>query len=178
MKKCLFLIDVQYGFVSDETEYVLERIDSLINSGTFDYVIASKFINIENSPYMKFLNWMQLVNDEETRVYEPVSERADIIIEKNIYTAITQDVIEFLKTNKIEKIFLAGIDTDCCVLKTAVDFFEIGIKSFVLEHYSASNGGKVSHEAALTVLKRLIGEDSIIVGDIRENKCNLDITNF
>lgn len=53
---------------------------------------------------------------------------------------------------------MAGIDTDCCVMKTALDLFEIGIKPIVLSHYCASTGGNNIHLAALDMLKRNIGE--------------------
>ncbi|MEN8907721.1 MAG: isochorismatase family protein [Clostridiales bacterium] len=167
IKKCLFLIDVQYGFISGKTEYVLPRINNLMNRKDFDFIIASKFINTKNGPYVKYMNWHRLMDEKETKLYEPIEEKADLIIEKNIYTGIGNEVLKFIKNNNIDKIYLAGIDTDCCVLKTAVDFFEFGIRSYVLEYYSASNGGLESHQAALTVLRRLIGEDSIIRGQLK-----------
>jgi nicotinamidase-related amidase len=166
MKTCLFLIDVQYGFISDKTRYILKRLDSILDSSLFDYIIASKFINAENSPYMKYMNWFGLTEAKDIKLYEPIESKAKLIIEKNIYTGVNDESLNYFKTNNITKIYLAGIDTDCCVLKTAVDLFELGIQPNVLEYYSASNGGQKSHEAALTVMNRLVGYNSIIRGNI------------
>ncbi len=52
------------------------------------------------------------------------------------------------------------------MLKTAADLFELGIRAYVLADYSASNGGKSSHDAALRVLQRMIGYSAVIKGEL------------
>lgn len=165
-KKCLYLIDVQNGFISNNTKHILTRIDKLLKSNYFDYIIASKFINYENSPYVKYLNWNKFMDDNDIMLYKPIEEKANLIVEKNKYTSLTNDVLNYLSDNNLKEIYLAGIDTDCCVLATAISFFENDIKPYVLEYYSASNGGNDGHKSALTVLKRLIGEISIVKGSL------------
>lgn len=59
------------------------------------------------------------------------------------------------------KVYLAGVDTDCCVLTTATSLFENNIRPIVLTKYCASNGGPQSHEAGILCLKRLIGEKQL-----------------
>lgn len=61
-----------------------------------------------------------------------------------------------------ESLFICGIDTDCCVISTAVNLFEIGIRPIVLTQYCASNGGESSHQATLTCLGRLIGSHHLV----------------
>lgn len=43
MKSCLFVIDVQNGFVSQSTEYVVERIETLLKQSLFDHVVFTRF---------------------------------------------------------------------------------------------------------------------------------------
>lgn len=161
MGKCIMIIDVQKGFISPETEYVVERIEGLLQRESFDKVIATQFINAEESPYRRFIKWNKLSEPPETDVHEVVAKNADKIFTKNVYSAANSEVLAYLKRNKIDEIFLAGIDTDCCILKTAADFFEKNMDAKVLAYYTASNGGKESRYAAMRVLKRMIGEEQI-----------------
>lgn len=162
MGRCLMLIDVQKGFISQETEYVVGRIKDLLKREHFDLVIGTQFVNAEGSPYRRFIKWEKLSGPPETDVADVVTENAEKVFVKNVYSAVNNDVLAYLKKNKITEIFLAGIDTDCCILKTAADFFERGMDAKVLAYYTASNGGKESRYAAIRVMKRMIGEGQII----------------
>ena len=95
-----------------------------------------------------------------------MQESADYVTEKSLYSACTDQGVELLNQLGVTEAYIAGIDTDCCVLKTALDLFERGIRPIVLTHFCASNGGPESHAAAITVLERNIGEPQIIKGDV------------
>jgi len=166
MPKCLLLVDVQEGFISDKTRSVLPKIADLIDSGLFDFIVATQFINAEGSPYRRFLNWHRLANSPEIDLWSTVAENANLVIKKNTYTSVCDELLDFLKNNDIHEVYIAGIDTDCCVLKTAVDLYEAGIRPYVLSCYSASNGGQKSHDAAILVLSRMIGDNSIVKNKI------------
>jgi len=162
MGRCLMIIDVQIGFVSPKTDYVIDRIKDLLEKEHFDNIIATQFVNEEGSPFRRFIKWEKLSGPPDTDVLDIVKEKAERIFVKNIYSAANDEILEFLKKNKVTEIFLSGIDTDCCILKTATDFFEMGMDAKVLSYYTASNGGKESRYAAVRVLKRMIGEGQII----------------
>lgn len=162
MKSCLFVIDIQNGFISEKTAHVQARILSLLEQDLFDYVLFTRFLNTTDSPYVRYLGWNKLVSEEERELVDSVKPYAKTVFNKTTYTAINQETLSFIKHNNIEIAFVLGIDTDCCVLNTAVDLFENNIRPYVLEYYSASNGGGKSHESAIVVLNRLVGRDSII----------------
>ena len=176
MKRCLLLIDVQKGFVSAETEYAVERIEGLLRrklpgrypdaavpDGTvFDEMIATQFVNAENSPFRRFIGWNKLSGPPETDVLGFVRENADRVFVKNVYSAVNDELLSYLEEKEMAEVFLAGIDTDCCVLKTAADLFERNIDAKVLAYYTASNGGRGNRYAAIRVLKRMIGAGQII----------------
>ena len=63
------------------------------------------------------------------------------------------------KENEIEEIHLCGFDTEACVLKTALDFFENNYNVKVLEDYTMSNSGLEYHNWALNILRKLIGKE-------------------
>ena len=57
----------------------------------------------------------------------PINTSNNLIIEKGIYSAMNNQLCDYLKENSIEEIHLCGIDTECCALKTAFDLFEKNI---------------------------------------------------
>ena len=162
----LLVVDVQNGFVSDNTAYVVPKIVQLLSTNKFSRVAFTQYFNAESSPYEKFLQWFKLKTDGEQALVDAIVPFAHIVFRKDVYTAINSEMRAFLADNNIDTVYVAGIDTDCCVLTTAVDLFQIGIRPLVLADYCASNGGPESHAAALRVLVRLIGEKQIHRGSI------------
>lgn len=155
--KCLFIIDVQNGFVSNKTKMVLPKIEQLMNNFDEGFIIATQFINTEDSGFTDIMHWSRLKTAPETDLIPFVKGKATYVIQKPTYSACTDETMRLLLQNNITEAYIAGIDTDCCVLATAISLFEHNIRPVVLEQYCASNGGDVSHQAAITVLERTIG---------------------
>jgi nicotinamidase-related amidase len=84
------------------------------------------------------------------------------IIEKSIYTCVTDTFLAALDELDIAEIHIVGVDTDICVSKCAVDLFERDRTPFVLAKYCASYAGPDIHEAALKIIARYIGESQVI----------------
>ena len=57
---------------------------------------------------------------------------------------------------------MCGIDTDACVLKTALDLFENNYDVKVIEDCSMSHSGIEYHNSAINMLKKLIGNQNVI----------------
>ncbi len=164
MKSCLLVVDVQNGFITKDTEHVLPKLLDLCSLDFFDHLAFSKFKNIAGGPYQSILKWHKLTTSEETEIHSSLKPYAALVFEKNIYTCVSDSFIDYLRINRIDTVFIAGIDTDCCVLTTSVDLFQNNFIPYVLADYCASTGGKISHNSAITVLKRLIGENQVIKG--------------
>lgn len=167
--KCLFVIDVQNGFVSDKTKSILPQLEQLM--GDFDgEIIATQFINTADSGFTNIMHWGRLKTTPEIDLIPFVKEKATHIVQKAIYSACTDEVMQLLMENNISEAYISGIDTDCCVLATAISLFEHNIRPIVLSRYCASNGGIVSHQAAITVLERTIGLEQICSDSYYSNK--------
>lgn len=160
ISSALIVIDVQKGFISDKTEYVLPIIKEYIYEFKGDCIIATQFVN-EGGGFESILHWNRLKDSPEIEVLDFVVEKSDYVVKKNLYSACSEEIIGILEENNIQEVYLIGIDTDCCVLKTAIDLFEMNKRPVVVARCCASNGGKESHEAALKVLSRTIGEAQI-----------------
>lgn len=124
MNSCLIVIDVQNGFVNQKTEFVVKRIQTLLQQKRFDYTLFTQFKNLPQSPYRSILNWDRLSKFEEQDLAPEMKPYAKYVFSKDIYSSLTGEVLHFLKLHQIKEVHLLGIDTDCCVLKTAVDLFE------------------------------------------------------
>jgi len=161
MKDCLVIVDVQNGFLSDKTCEVPDKILELLKKKKFNHIVGTKFVNVEGSPYTELMGWRGLMDDNSRQVNKIVVENCEKIFTKTIYSCFTKEFESYLKDNHIEKLFFLGIDTDCCVLKSATDCFERNIPFEVLINYCASNGGMESHNAAIRVMQRTIGEKTI-----------------
>lgn len=169
MKKILIVVDIQNGFVRyEQTKNVAKKIIDLVNKNIFDEVIATRFINREGSQYTKFIGWHRLINEPDICLIDEL--KPNYVVDKNVYTCVNDNFLAFLKEindGEIPKhIFIVGVDTDCCVLKTSIDLFEHFIMPIVLTNYCDSNGGPESHFAALKVMERTIGTKCIVSGDV------------
>lgn len=160
----LLVVDVQNGFVSEATSHVVGEIRDLIQEHEFDQVVFTRYINKEGGPYTRFLNWKRLMAPPETDIVSELRPFAKTVIEKCVYTAWGAELAALIREHSTSTVYIAGIDTDCCVLTSATDLFQQGIKPMVLLNYCASNGGPRSHDAAAVVLTRLIGDAQILRG--------------
>ncbi|WP_217625364.1 isochorismatase family protein [Bifidobacterium sp. SO1] len=88
--------------------------------------------------------------------------RADIILDKHAYVNAT-DILDH--ANPDHPIYLAGADTDVCVLENAAALFEQGVDVRVLYDLTYTNGGAEAYANALRLLGRTIGRDQIIRGE-------------
>ena len=159
----LVIIDVQKGFINDWTRHIPEAVETLQRD--FDYVIATKFINPDPSPFRTFIGWTRFAQDAPTDTDLAFMPRDDsVIIEKTLYTA-APDIISFTQEKQISEVSLCGIATDNCILKTAIDLFESSIRPVILADYCASHGGPDAHNAGLLLLRRMVGTDQVITAN-------------
>lgn len=170
MKNILIVIDMQNGFARREnTEQLARSIAELIEHEIFDSVIATRFLNGNDSIYEKILGWNRLKTPEDQKLCSEIAPHVDFVADKFIYNCVTPSFLQ--KINQLnggsapEKVYLVGADTDCCVLTIATALFERGIRPIVLTSYCASNGGDESHNAGILCMKRLIGRNQL--SDIR-----------
>ena len=159
MKKLLLVIDVQNDFINDNTKNTLIKIKELVNSNNFDLVAFTRFINDEDSIWYKKLNYKGCMTKEQQKIV--IDTENNKIFDKKIYTAVNDELKDYIRENDISEIYLCGFDTDACVQKTAIDLFEQNYEVYVLKDYCMSHRGEELHNIIIDNLKRLIGIDSI-----------------
>lgn len=157
--KILVVIDLQRAFINSNTEYLVRRIEDLVNSGKFDKIIFTKFINYEDSIYTSKLGYNRCISYDDQSIM--IDTRDNIVINKYVYTAYNDEFINNINKDS-DIIYLCGIDTECCVLKTSFDLFENGYDVKVLKEYSGSTHGEESNNYMLEVIGRSIGKGNVI----------------
>lgn len=160
IKKALLIVDVQNGFINEKTKHIPALVEKL--QCNYEFVIATRFINLPDSPYRRLIKWEHLSpNTEEIELaFRP--KEGTIIIDKYIYSCIDEHFMLLLKEKGITVVDICGIDTDICVTKCAVDLFERNITPYVLKDYCATHADMDVQEAALVILARYIGKSQIV----------------
>lgn len=163
MPQPLLVVDVQVGFVNEFTRHIPGRIRTLIERGRFDPVLFTRFVNDPDSPYQRFLGWRACAAPPETDLAPEVAPfaRPETTFTKPGYAGISDELRAYLRERAYDQVAIVGIDTDMCVLKIALDVFDLGIKPRVLVDCCASTSGLQSHLAGLAVLARNIGADQL-----------------
>ena len=156
----LLAIDLQNAFINKNTSDVVEKINNLIKTNKYDNIVFTRFINSDNSIWAKKLNYKECISDESKKIV--IDTNGNLVINKHIYSAFSKQLKKYISDNKIYNIYLCGIDTECCVLKTAFDLFENGYNVYVLKDYCACTYGEIRHNNAIEILKRNIGEKYVI----------------
>jgi len=160
MKSLLLIIDLQSDFINDNTNYIPQKINNLLNENTFDKVVFTRFINSYDSIWYKKLNYSGCLTDDSKNIL--INTRDNVVIDKKVFSALGKELKQYIEDNDISKIYLCGIDTECCILKTALDLFENNYEVYVLKDYCGCMEGLKRHNNALEILKRNIGIDKII----------------
>lgn len=160
MKSLLLIIDLQKAFINNNTKELPEKIKILIENNKYDKVAFTRFINDDDSIYVKKLGWKRCVSEEDKRIV--IDTQNNKVFDKSTYSAVSKELIDYIIENEITTIYLCGIDTECCILKTAFDLFELEYNIYVLKDYSYCTLGTERNESALNILRRNIGKDYII----------------
>ena len=160
MDNLLLIIDLQENFINDNTKNIPNSIKKLIDSNIANHIVFTKFINDDSSIFYKILNYKGCMSEKDRNIV--IDTKNYKIIEKRVYTAYNDELKLYIDNNNITTIYLCGIDTDACVLKTALDLFENNYDVKVIEDCSMSHSGIEYHNSAINMLKKLIGIQNVV----------------
>lgn len=141
------------------THHIPQRIARLIQRGEYEPLLFTRFINDTDGPYQRFLDWHSCDSEPETNIVPELASfaQAGFVFSKPGQCGMPDELAEYLRKQGSKRVFIVGIDTDMCVLKIALDIFDINIEPVVLTDCCASTAGLQAHLAGLAVLSRNIG---------------------
>jgi nicotinamidase-related amidase len=170
MTEPLLVVDVQRGFINDFTRHVPGRVRRLIEMGEYAPVLFTLFVNTPESPYQRLLDWHGCAGPPDTELVDELVPLAapDNLFIKQGFTGLPDDLAERLRHEQLAHINVVGIDTDMCVLKIAMDLFDLRIEPVVLVDCCASTAGLQAHLAGLAILSRNIGPHQLRLTNLHE----------
>lgn len=163
----LLVIDCQNGFISEHSQGIIPVVSGLVKEWQARGlpVIASKFINEPGSPYERLINWTRCQGSPDTDIVDGLQEHVDDgmpVVEKPGYTFFTREWADRAVAEEWSDVVMVGIDTDGCVLKSALDAFELDLTPWIVTDGTASHSGQKAYEAALYIAGRTIGRGQLV----------------
>jgi nicotinamidase-related amidase len=159
-KTILLAVDLQNGFlVTPECKAVVPKV--INHASQFYQVWVTRFFN-RNPNFSRQVNWNEMVSGPETELPTNLSRVASKTFDKPSYSPISPALLQALQSDAITTVAVCGVDTDACVMATALGLFDAGFETFVVSDGCASSGGQEYHETAIKILKRNIGAQYVI----------------
>lgn len=155
----LLVVDVQHGFLNPYTEHIPRRVRQLVAEEQFREVLFTLFLNPPDSHYRKLLRWDACSGPPDTEMVPELEQLATTgrVFKKAGMAGMPDELRRYLQEQRIQRLAIVGIDTDMCVLKCAMDAFDLGVEPVVLIDCCASTAGLQAHLAGLSILSRNIG---------------------
>lgn len=169
-KKVLIVVDPQNGFKNKNTEKALCRINEIADY--FDVIFTSVFFNSDKALYKEVLHWHNFSKHKDKKYLELAINKNDKmkVHETTGYTKLNWKLKMYLKMNKIDTVYVCGLQTDVSVYKTALDLFDFRVKPIIISDACGSCRGKTNHEMGLKMARRQIGEDNVLTFDEIKDK--------
>lgn len=163
----LVVIDVQNGFLTEHSRPVVPAIVDLVRrwQTAGGDTIFTRYLNFPGSQYERLMGWTELRDSPAIDLVDelaPHAEKATAIVDKTIYSLFNDEGSVLVKEHGWTDLYICGIDTNSCVLKTAVDAFERGLAPWIVVDASASHSGPDVHDAGLLVARKFIGEAQLV----------------
>ncbi|MEU4291049.1 isochorismatase family cysteine hydrolase [Kribbella sp. NPDC026596] len=164
----LVLVDVQNGFVSPRSAHVVPRIAKFTRewAAAGRPYVMTRFINYPDSLFEQLIRWTAMMpGTPETEIVDELADMvpgAAAVMDKPTYSLFNDEGTELVLRNGWKHIVIVGLDTESCVLKTAVDAFELGLVPWVVHDLVYSHAGQVEHDAGLLVTGRFIGRGQLV----------------
>jgi len=127
-KSVLMVVDVQKGFLTERTQHVLPVIVRLVDQWhkVGGKTVYTRYFNYPGSVFERVIDWRQLYSSPDTDIADELAPyvKHSITLDKYVYSAISPEFAELASRHNWTDVAICGIDTDLCVLKTALDAFE------------------------------------------------------
>jgi nicotinamidase-related amidase len=166
----LLVVDVQQGFLNEFTEHLPGRVARLIDSGRYAPLLFTRFINPAGSAYRRLLDWDACAGPPDTTLAPELAGYSEQgrVFDKHGLAGLPPALRDHLQSLDAQRVSVVGIDTDMCVLKCAMDLFDLGLEPVVWADCCASTAGLQAHLAGLAILGRNIGARQLRLTGLNE----------
>jgi nicotinamidase-related amidase len=157
-RKALIVVDVQPSFLCPRNEYIVKNILTLMDAVTYDLYVEATFHAEEGSLWNIQQHWTCPVG-KETETLPLLAEtlrRYDAVrVSKETKSVFKGDkeVLKLFSKKGIQEVHVVGLETNDCVLATALESFDSGFVTYVIEECCQSSSLDELHQVALKILR-------------------------
>ena len=153
MKKILAVIDAQNMFVKRKNKEFNERIIKNIKKAIpkFDEVVFFRYINTKDSGLYRILAWKKAFRGKGIEIVDELKPFAKKVYDRDTFSIFK--IKEFVEYAKNKEVWLAGFDSDACVLASAYEAIDLGIKIKISEKLLGA-GIQRLHKGAIKIFRR------------------------
>lgn len=163
MKKCLVIIDVQNGFIKQNTEHLPKKIAGFIDNHSFDSVVATRYCNNSETACYRLGNWKEcMTGTYDVEISSEIIPYVQRIFDKTTYSGFTLEFKDFIQHKGFDRLYFCGVNTDCCVLATVISCYDNIQDCIVFGDLCASTLGIAKHNHALDLLRDNITPQRVI----------------
>lgn len=184
----LVVVDMQRGFVHPNSQHVVPTVVGLVDrwAQAGGAMVFTRYFNWPGSPFEQFFQWSALMTSPQTDLIaelEPWAAQATML-DKNFYTMFNDKGSALVAEHGWTDLFVCGLTTESCVLKTVADAFERSLTPWLITDASATHAGPDAHEAGLLCARRFVGASQLITtseielgpGEVRVTKAPVKVT--
>lgn len=161
----LIIIDYQKAFKNDNSVKTIKSINALAKNYKWDMIIQTMWFNSgdKTNLYMQNLNYDECQLDGRDCGLVKMFPNVHVFPRVNMYSCATEQLLQVLRYDM--NVYIAGWETDACVLATLFSLFDKGLSFFVVSECVTSKTDEID-EAARKIIKRQFGDVIIRMDDI------------
>jgi len=163
MPSLFVIVGAQQGFRHPSSEMLPARIGGAARyARRFGVdVVAARYVNHSESAAATLVRDYALTDADDTALMPEVARHVTRIFTQDSY-ALSDQLRQYIFALHCDTVFLAGFDLDAHVLHIAYDLFAAGVRPQVIAPLCSSTGGPLAVSAALTILRRNIGDAQVL----------------
>lgn len=165
LPKALLIIDMQAGFMRQGCEDLVPKIARLAGFFPENAIFQLRYRNYPGSAFARFLDWQECTDSQESALLPEMEKIGGHIYDHWGYLP-PPELVQALKP--LAQVGICGVDTDACVMAACFALWDAEIRPWILADYCFSSGGKPLHQAALDLMRRQFGGNSILSGEYRQ----------
>ena len=156
-KRALIVVDMQSGFLTEGTRWIIPNVQAVIEKGNYDMYIDAVFHAEPGSVWDKQTHWTFPLESTIPEVKNLLVDKNAVVVTKTTKSAFQgdKDLVALCKEKNIEEVHVVGLDANDCVMATAFDSFDAGLWTYVIEECVDSSEGVQLRDAALAILRNV-----------------------